>query len=106
MHFHPPSRSREREKAGGRALVTQTLKPKNQAQEHYRPLAWPASWPCEVMLRTSDSTSTCGLVAMTSASYAEGRQLDPGQVYFDVPTSGASSVRTPTNWPWAVSGTN
>ena len=24
---------------------------------------------------------TCGLVAMTSASHAEGRQLDPGQVY-------------------------
>ena len=26
-------------------------------------------------------SSTCGLVAMTSASHAEGRQLDPGQVY-------------------------
>jgi hypothetical protein len=26
--------------------------------------------------------STCGLVAMTSASHAEGRQFDPGQVYF------------------------
>ena len=25
---------------------------------------------------------TCGLVAMTSASHAEGRQFDPGQVYF------------------------
>ena len=25
---------------------------------------------------------TCGLVAMTPASHAEGRQLDPGQVYF------------------------
>jgi hypothetical protein len=25
-------------------------------------------------------TSTCGLVAMTSASHAEGRQFDPGQV--------------------------
>ena len=24
--------------------------------------------------------STCGLVAMTSASHAEGRQSDPGQV--------------------------
>ena len=24
---------------------------------------------------------TCGLVAMTSAPHAEGRQLDPGQVY-------------------------
>ena len=26
-------------------------------------------------------TSTCGLVAMTSASHAEGRQFDPGHVY-------------------------
>ena len=26
-------------------------------------------------------TSTRGLVAMTSASHAEGRQFDPGQVY-------------------------
>ena len=26
-------------------------------------------------------TSTCGLAAMTSASHAEGRQFDPGQVY-------------------------
>ena len=33
------------------------------------------------------SRSTCGLVAMTSASHAEGRQFDPGQVYF-----GASSL--------------
>ena len=30
----------------------------------------------------SELRSTCGLVAMTSASHAEGRQLDPGQVYF------------------------
>ena len=29
--------------------------------------------------------STCGLVAMTSASHAEGRQFDPGQVYFHFP---------------------
>ena len=29
-------------------------------------------------------TSTCGLVAMTSASHAEGRQFDPGQVYLRV----------------------
>jgi hypothetical protein len=28
--------------------------------------------------------STCGLVAMTSASHAEGRQFDPGQVYLRV----------------------
>jgi hypothetical protein len=26
--------------------------------------------------------STCGLVATTSASRAEGRQVDPGQVYY------------------------
>ena len=26
-------------------------------------------------------TSSCGLVAMTTASHAEGRQFDPGQVY-------------------------
>ena len=30
----------------------------------------------------SEALSTCGLVAMTSASHAEGRQFDPGQVYF------------------------
>ena len=29
----------------------------------------------------TDCTGTCGLVAMTSASHAEGRQFDPGQVY-------------------------
>ena len=29
-----------------------------------------------------DCAGTCGLVAMTSASHAEGRQFDPGQVYF------------------------
>ena len=28
-----------------------------------------------------DWQSTCGLVAMTSALHAEGRQLEPGQVY-------------------------
>ena len=28
----------------------------------------------------ADAQSTCGLVAMTSAPHAEGRQLDPGQV--------------------------
>ena len=32
--------------------------------------------------RRDFSTSTCGLVAMTSASHAEGRQFDPGLVYF------------------------
>ena len=34
--------------------------------------------------------STCGLVAMTSASHAEGRQFDPGQVYF---TTGLSMLK-------------
>ena len=42
-------------------------------------------------------TRTCGLVAMTSASHAEGPQFDPGQVYL-----GAIAVVTYTspgsNW--------
>ena len=33
---------------------------------------------CVALRRNS---GTCGLVAMTSASHAEGRQFDPGQVY-------------------------
>ena len=37
---------------------------------------------CSRKARQSLSASTCGLVAMTSASHAEGRQFDPGQVYF------------------------
>ena len=28
---------------------------------------------------------TCGLVAIASASHAEGRQFDPGQVYLKLP---------------------
>ncbi len=32
--------------------------------------------------RRASTRSTCGLVAMTSAPHAEGRQFDPGQVYF------------------------
>ena len=36
----------------------------------------------EMIMHTSFSASTCGLVAMTSASHAEGRQFDPGQVFF------------------------
>ena len=48
----------------------------------------------------------CGLVAMTSASHAEGRQFDPGQVYFrsrqatsHVETSGRKMRRgRPTLW--------
>ena len=31
----------------------------------------------------SHLNGTSGLVAMTSASHAEGRQFDPGLVYFD-----------------------
>ena len=40
----------------------------------------------------TDCRSTCGLVAMTSASHAEGRQLDPGQVYFVVLTDARAVV--------------
>ena len=32
-----------------------------------------------------DVNGTSGLVAMTSASHAEGRQFDPGQVYIVLP---------------------
>ena len=35
----------------------------------------------ELCLRVCVRIGTCGLVAMTSASHAEGRQFDPGQVY-------------------------
>ena len=35
-----------------------------------------ASWPAQAI------RSTCGLVAMTSAPHAEGRQFEPGQVYY------------------------
>ena len=38
--------------------------------------------PDNLALRCSETNkSTCGLAAMTSASHAEGRQFDPGQVY-------------------------
>ena len=36
--------------------------------------------------------STCGLVAMTSAQHAEGRQFDPSQVY-DAVIGGSSASR-------------
>ena len=39
--------------------------------------AWHAQLACDSHI----VVSTCGLVAMTSASHAEGRQFDPGQVY-------------------------
>ena len=38
--------------------------------------------------------STCGLVAMTSASHAEDRQFDPGQVYFATCNGGAMHFAT------------
>ena len=33
------------------------------------------------MSKIASFSGTCGLVAMTSAQHAEGRQFDPGQVY-------------------------
>ena len=54
---------------------------------------------CSVKLKTiygkRDFQSTCGLVAMTSVSHAEGRQFDPGQVYWSVPTLYALLYRPP-----------
>jgi hypothetical protein len=41
----------------------------------------PYSTPCGTPFALYDN-STSGLVAMTSASHAEGRQFDPGLVYF------------------------
>ena len=43
---------------------------------------------------------TCGLVAMTSASHAEGRQFDPGQVYASVP-----GTKPPEKNDWPVQDT-
>ena len=45
------------------------------------------------------STSTCGLVAMASASHAEGRQFDPGQVYKWDTVRGTESLARPEQWP-------
>ena len=42
---------------------------------------------CRSFILTLIESSTCGLVAMTSTSHAEGRQFDPGQVYFWVPNN-------------------
>ena len=39
----------------------------------------------------SEAVSTSGLVAMTSASHAEGRQFDPGQAYFFAPSLASPS---------------
>ena len=50
-----------------------------------------APWPEQPLLRPrrgrqlgrcfSEALGTCGRAAMATASHAEGRQLDPGQVY-------------------------
>ena len=39
---------------------------------------------------------TCGLVAMTSASHAEGHQFDPGQVYAEHPAPGLTEYGGPS----------
>ena len=44
--------------------------------------------------------STCGLVAMTSASHAEGRQFDPGQVYDSSDSSQTSSCPHRLSGSW------
>ena len=54
---------------------------------------------------------TCGLVAMTSAPHAEGRQFDPGQVYFSFYCRSimAFAIKThevPTSIPGAPPQTN
>ena len=41
-----------------------------------------------------DSIGTSGLVAMTSASHAEGRQFDPGLVYFPFPPNALVAHKT------------
>ena len=54
--------------------------------------------------RRASTRSTCGLVAMTSAPHAEGRQFDPGQVYISLrprcaappdPADAATAKETP-----------
>ncbi len=40
----------------------------------------------------SHLNGTSGLVAMTSASHAEGRQFDPGLVYFDASSESETGV--------------
>ena len=51
---------------------------------------------CEISMFTWNgalSNSTCGLVAMTSAPHAEGRQFDPGQMYHYQLQSGSASAK-------------
>jgi hypothetical protein len=40
------------------------------------------SFHCEMIHQVGLRRSTCGLVAMISASHTEGCQLDPGQAYY------------------------
>ena len=63
---------------------------------HQRALAH-TRWPCFIgNVANSDDIhdiaypqSSCGLVAMTSASHAEGHQFDPGQLYCAWQVAGA-----------------
>ena len=43
------------------------------------------------LIATMQFQGSCGLVAMTSASHAEGRQFDPGQVYFSLGVAARST---------------
>ena len=52
-----------------------------------------ATSSCKISEKASLS-GTCGLVAMTSAQHAEGRQFDPGQVYFSRSNRGGALARS------------
>ena len=56
------------------------MTPKRRVR-HLRPLDEAVLCYAAFVLLAIMSNGTCGLVAMTSASHAEGRQFDPGQVY-------------------------
>ena len=61
------------------------LDPDQYSRSHYLPFPNPihhrgAKLARVYILELIHNTRTCGLVAMTSASHAEGRQLEPGQV--------------------------
>ena len=77
--------------------------PRRRAREWGRQAAMEAPSSCVSMCipmcscRSLGIGSTCGLVAMTSASHAEGRQFDPGQVYFFL--RGARPRKNPSQWP-------
>ena len=53
-------------------------------------------WYLKIIASSKPRTCTCGLVAMTSASHAEGRQFDPGQVYDSSNFAYMISPQTPT----------